>query len=122
VTTPLHRLAFGERLRTLRRAAGWSSQEAFALHLGLDRTYVSGIERGVRNPTLDVLVQIAHGLDLRPAELLANLGARCETHDEEEHLMCRACRAGPQGWLAHVPNLQRHRPDTNLTTSTGEAK
>jgi len=38
------------------------SQEAFALKCGLDRTYVSGIERGLRNPTLEVIAVLATGL------------------------------------------------------------
>jgi transcriptional regulator with XRE-family HTH domain len=53
---------FGERVRKLRLAKGYS-QEAFALQCELDRTYVSGIERGVRNPTLQVLLILARGLD-----------------------------------------------------------
>ena len=40
------------------------SQEAFADKCGLDRTYVSGIERGVRNPTLEVLNVLAQGLEI----------------------------------------------------------
>lgn len=40
------------------------SQEAFADKCGLDRTYVSGIERGVRNPTLQVINVLAKGLDV----------------------------------------------------------
>jgi len=70
VTIPAHRIAFGEHLRALRRDRGWSSQEAFAHHAGLDRTYISGLEQGRRNPTLDVIVKLAHGLDVKPAELL----------------------------------------------------
>lgn len=118
VTTPLHRLAFGEQLRDLRRAQGWSSQEAFAHHLGLDRTYVSGIERGARNPTLDIIVQLSHGLGLRPVELLATLDSRCPVHEDEPTLMCRACRADGQGWLArgsarlHDPSTSRPKPAT----------
>ncbi|KHT34968.1 BamHI control element [Pectobacterium carotovorum subsp. carotovorum] len=38
------------------------SQEAFAEKCGLDRTYISGIERGIRNPTLEILHIIASGL------------------------------------------------------------
>ncbi|MEI7252790.1 helix-turn-helix transcriptional regulator, partial [Pectobacterium versatile] len=45
---------FGQRVKTLRLQAGLS-QEAFADKCGLDRTYISGIERGVRNPTLEVI-------------------------------------------------------------------
>ncbi|HGM6985559.1 helix-turn-helix domain-containing protein [Serratia marcescens] len=44
-------IKFGQRVRELRKERGWS-QEEFADRCGLDRTYVSGIERGVRNPTL----------------------------------------------------------------------
>lgn len=67
------RRAFGERVRELRKAAGWDSQEALAHHLGIDRTYLSGIERGARNPTLEVIVKLAHGLDVAPAELLSTI-------------------------------------------------
>lgn len=51
----------GQRVKLLRLQAGLS-QEAFADRCGLDRTYISGIERGLRNPTLEVLYIIATGL------------------------------------------------------------
>ncbi|PWD66053.1 helix-turn-helix domain-containing protein [Pectobacterium parmentieri] len=54
---------FGQRVKTLRLQAGLS-QEAFADKCGLDRTYISGIERGVRNPTLEVIGVIADGLEI----------------------------------------------------------
>ena len=68
-----HRIAFGEHLRELRQERGLASQEAFAHHVSLDRTYISGLERGRRNPTLDIIVKLAHGLDVSPAELLATV-------------------------------------------------
>lgn len=68
-----HRTAFGERLRDLRQERGWGSQEAFAHHVELDRTYISGLERGRRNPTLDVIVKLARGLDVTPSELLSTV-------------------------------------------------
>lgn len=55
-------------MRELRMGREWS-QEAFAHHVGLDRTYISGIERGTRNPTLDVLYKLAHGLGVEVADL-----------------------------------------------------
>lgn len=58
----------GQRVKTLRIASGLS-QEAFADKCGLDRTYISGIERGVRNPTLEVLYIIATGLHTDLSEL-----------------------------------------------------
>ncbi|WP_086113871.1 helix-turn-helix domain-containing protein [Xenorhabdus beddingii] len=57
------RSLFGQRVRYLRKEAGMS-QEAFADKCGLDRTYVSGIERGVRNPTLEIIYVIANGLQI----------------------------------------------------------
>ncbi|HMS37232.1 MAG TPA: helix-turn-helix transcriptional regulator [Arachnia sp.] len=62
------RVAFGLRLRALRTERGWS-QEEFAHRAELDRTYVSGVERGVRNPTLDVITRLAQTLDVEVAEL-----------------------------------------------------
>lgn len=67
------RRAFGERVRELRHERNWSSQEAFSHHIGLDRTYVSAIERGRRNSTLEVIVRIARGLEVAPSELLTTI-------------------------------------------------
>ncbi|WEE03806.1 helix-turn-helix transcriptional regulator [Serratia marcescens] len=60
----------GQRVKLLRLQAGLS-QEAFADRCGLDRTYISGIERGVRNPTLEVLYIIATGLSIELPTLFA---------------------------------------------------
>ncbi|MBD2781594.1 helix-turn-helix transcriptional regulator [Xenorhabdus sp. 42] len=62
------RSLFGQRIRYLRKESGMS-QEAFADKCGLDRTYVSGIERGVRNPTLEIIYVIANGLQIELNEL-----------------------------------------------------
>jgi transcriptional regulator with XRE-family HTH domain len=56
-------IKFGKRVRELRKERGWS-QEEFADRCGLDRTYVSGIERGVRNPTLEIIGMISAGLNV----------------------------------------------------------
>lgn len=63
-----HRVAFGNRVRELRAARGLS-QEAFAHVADLDRTYVSGIERGHRNVSLDNIVRLAEALEVRPRDL-----------------------------------------------------
>lgn len=55
------RKRFGNRLRVLRNAAG-ISQEAFADRCGLARSYMSRIERGNANPSLDAIEILADGL------------------------------------------------------------
>lgn len=62
-----HRLA--ANMKRLRKARGWS-QEELAAEAGLDRTYVSGIERTVRNPTITVLDRISVALDCKHGDLL----------------------------------------------------
>lgn len=62
------RALLGQRVRTLRMEAGLS-QESFAEKCGLDRTYISGIERGTRNPTLEVLYILATALHTELATL-----------------------------------------------------
>ncbi len=62
---------FGAHIRTLRKKAGFS-QEDFALEIGLDRTYMGGIERGERNLALLNIRKIAAGLKI-PIKNLFNL-------------------------------------------------
>ncbi len=62
--------AFGQAVRDIRHERGLS-QEGLALECGLDRTYVSGIERGVRNPSLANVFRVAAALDVGPVELFA---------------------------------------------------
>ncbi len=49
------------------------SQEELAMRSNLDRTYISGIERGVRNPSLTALLSLANGLNLSISQLLDGL-------------------------------------------------
>ena len=55
------RKKFGQRLAALRRAAG-ISQEALADRCGFARSYMSRIERGRGNPSLDAIETLAGGL------------------------------------------------------------
>lgn len=63
---------FGERVRDLRKAQGYS-QEGFAAECGLDRTYIGGIERGERNVALRNIEVIAEALGLTVAQLTKGL-------------------------------------------------
>ncbi|WP_174801461.1 helix-turn-helix domain-containing protein [Martelella limonii] len=46
------------------------SQEALALETEIDRTYISGIERAKRNPSLTLIARLAERLKTTPAALL----------------------------------------------------
>ena len=59
---------FGAKVRALRQSKGLS-QEAFAAQCGLDRTYISGIERGVRNVSLLNIKVLSEALGISISEL-----------------------------------------------------
>ena len=59
---------FGERVRELRVAKGYS-QEELAFRAKVHRTYLGGIERGERNPSLKNIAAIAKALQTPIAEL-----------------------------------------------------
>lgn len=61
--------AFGAAVRRVREEKGWS-QEDLGFEAELDRTYVSGIERGVRNPTLAIVWRLARALKVAPSRLM----------------------------------------------------
>jgi transcriptional regulator with XRE-family HTH domain len=63
---------FGNRLRQLRKVRGLS-QEALADRCHLDRTYISGIERGKRNVALCNIEAIARALGVTVSELTKDL-------------------------------------------------
>jgi DNA-binding XRE family transcriptional regulator len=74
--SPAH-AAFGSALRELREERG-TSQEAFALRCGIDRSHYGGIERGERNPSLSHILKVADALGVRPSEI----------HARAERLLC----------------------------------
>jgi transcriptional regulator with XRE-family HTH domain len=59
----------GQNVKQARKAISLS-QEALAFECGLHRTYISGVERGVRNPTVTVLEKIAGALKVPTSQLL----------------------------------------------------
>ena len=59
----------GRNVRRIREELGLS-QEKLAFEAELHRTYVSGVERGVRNPTILVIERLAKALNVPPYRLL----------------------------------------------------
>lgn len=78
-TPPLVR-TIGTVLRDEREGRGWS-QEELSGRASLDRTYLSGVERGERSPNLRTLIRVAEALDLPLSEvvLAAEAKLRAET-------------------------------------------
>jgi len=63
------RTVFAANLRNLRQARG-ISQERLAELAGLHRTYISSVERGARNISIDNIARLAKALDVSPDKLL----------------------------------------------------
>ena len=61
--------AFGNAVKT-RRMQLRLSQESLAFRAGLHRTYISDLERGLKCPSLRVVMQLAYALDLPAADLV----------------------------------------------------
>ncbi len=60
--------ALGKAIRAVRKQKGYT-QESFALHADIDRSYYGAIERGEFNITVDTILTIAKGLKVPAAEL-----------------------------------------------------
>jgi len=65
--------SFGRSVAKYRQAKGLS-QEKLAEKADLDRTYLSDIERGVRNPGIKNVILIAKALEITAADLLKGVG------------------------------------------------
>ena len=63
---------FGRNVRSLRRARKLT-QEELAEAAELDRSYVGGVERGRRNPTLDAILRLSRALEVTPATLFQGI-------------------------------------------------
>ena len=68
--------AFGKVLRALRVARGLS-QEALALEAGIQRNYVSLIERGINQPTITIIFKLAAALEMKPSQMIELVERAC---------------------------------------------
>lgn len=66
---------FGETIRELRQNKN-IAQEKLAYLAGIDRTYMSAIERGLKNPSLKIIFQLADGLEMNASEIIEELEKR----------------------------------------------
>jgi len=67
--------AFGQALRALRQARGWS-QERLALEAGANRNYISLIELGQNSPSVRMVYRLCDALDYTPSGLLQDTQER----------------------------------------------
>jgi transcriptional regulator with XRE-family HTH domain len=65
-------VALGKRVKECRHAAD-KSQETLAFDAHVDRTYISAIERGAANPSVETLANICHALGVTLVELFEPL-------------------------------------------------
>jgi transcriptional regulator with XRE-family HTH domain len=63
---------FGQVLREQRTTRGFS-QEDLALTANVDRTFVSQMERGIRQPSITTLIKLSNALGLQPSVLVAKM-------------------------------------------------
>ncbi|AMP70878.1 XRE family transcriptional regulator [Ralstonia solanacearum] len=63
-------IAVGARIKQCRHAAD-KSQERLAFEARVDRTYISSIERGIANPSVETLANICYALNVSLAELFS---------------------------------------------------
>jgi transcriptional regulator with XRE-family HTH domain len=63
---------FGQKLRKLRLQRNWTQTDV-AVHLGMDRSFLSDLERGKREPCLRTLELIAQGFEMTVSQLLSRI-------------------------------------------------
>ena len=72
--------AFGQVLRSLRTERGLS-QEALALEAGIQRNYVSLIERGINQPTITIIFKLSAALEMKPSQIFEWVERACHKNN-----------------------------------------
>ncbi len=70
-------LLFGQLLQEIRKKRGLS-QEELGFESGYHRTYISLLERGLKNPSLKTIFQLARALKIRPSEIIQRIENQME--------------------------------------------
>lgn len=87
---------FGERLRQLRRGAGLSQLD-LGVATGVSTPFISGLERGVRQPSLQSLLKLAGGLGVTLEDLVRGLDGESAANDDEVTRVVQVMRAMNRG-------------------------
>ena len=105
-------IALGKTIRERRVALGMS-QEELAERSGLHRTYISDVERGIRNLTIGALWFVARGLGMQLREIITLIENRVENEKAQAQLNMRpetpvqmpAPPMAPTPSVEHYPTL-----------------
>lgn len=74
--------AFGQVIKGIRKERKLS-QEKLAFESKLDRTFISHLERGRKQPSLITIFQLARALGISPAKLILSVEEKCEWRNPE---------------------------------------
>ena len=66
---------FGEEIRKIRKEVG-ISQEALALKADVDRSFLSKMERGIRQPTITIMFKLCDALDVSPELVIVSIRSK----------------------------------------------
>ena len=72
---------FGSHVKEVRKEQSLTQTQLGSI-VGRDRSYISKLERGLCNATLDTIVLLANGLGIAPAELLSDIQPPIPAHEE----------------------------------------
>lgn len=73
--------AFGDAMKALRKKAG-VSQEQLSRRGGFDRTYVSGLDRGMHDPSLSYVFRVAAFFKVAPSSLVRDVAKRLRKEEQ----------------------------------------
>ncbi len=74
--------AFGQVIRDVRKAKKLS-QEKLAFESGLDRTFISLLECGRKQPSLVTIFQLAKALQIPPSQIIASVEEKCNENSQD---------------------------------------
>jgi transcriptional regulator with XRE-family HTH domain len=105
---------FGAHLKELRLARGFSQEELGAV-ADLNTKYISDMERGLRNPSLDVVRRLAKGLQVDTAELVGDHVSQLDRNSLISHLISELSAKSDEELramlrISRAQRLHRNRP------------